>query len=164
MIYHRTVVPGIEIPNRRGAGERRVAEEESPGPDSIGQVSQSIECYPAVGGQLASGHRDHAARPDGQKVIPSGMECRFLPPWQYAQPRERTDDTLAPQHRRAQEVAGHLQEKGDVFGLCGYSGRVTMVLLLGGAEENPVLAGHGVEVLSIVQRHGNGCPPLFIRP
>jgi hypothetical protein len=39
-----------------------------------------------------------------------------------------------------------------------------MVLLLGGAEQDPLLAGHGVEVLSIVQRDGNGCPPLFIRP
>jgi hypothetical protein len=38
-----------------------------------------------------------------------------------------------------------------------------MVLLLGGTEEDPVLAGHPVEVLSIVQRDGDGRPPLFIR-
>jgi hypothetical protein len=38
-----------------------------------------------------------------------------------------------------------------------------MVLLLGGAEENPVLAGHGVEVLSSFQRDGDGRPPLLIR-
>src|SRR5215217_316531 len=53
---------------------------------------------------------------------------------------------------------------GDVLGLRSHAGGVTMVLLLGGAEQDPVLAGHGVEVLSIVQRDGNGCPPLLIRP
>src|SRR5215203_1228446 len=97
MIHRRTVM-GIEhrTKRRRGAGERRVAEGESPGPDSIGQMSQSIESYPTVGGQLTPCHRDHAGWPDGQKVIPSGMERRFLPPWQDAQPRERGDDTLAP--------------------------------------------------------------------
>ena len=39
-----------------------------------------------------------------------------------------------------------------------------MVLLLGGAEQYPVLVGHGVEVLSIVKRDGDGRPPLLIRP
>ena len=91
------------------------------------------------------------------------MERRFLPPWQDAQPREGGDDTLAPQHLGAQEVPGHLQKIGDVFGLRSYAGGVTMVLLFCGAEQNPVLAGHGVHMLSIVQRNGDGRPPLFIR-
>jgi hypothetical protein len=81
----RVVLAAVEAPvrkaqisNRRGAGERRVAEGESPGLDSIGQVSQSIESYPTVGGQLTPCHRDHVGWPDGQKVIPSGMERRLL--------------------------------------------------------------------------------------
>src|SRR5215211_5242487 len=152
MIHHRTVEPGIEILDRSGARERRVAEVESPGSDSTGQVSQSIEGYPAVGGQLASGHRDHAARPYAQEVIPAGMECRLLSPGQDTQPRESIDDSLAAEHLGTQEVAGHFQEVRDILGLRGYSGRVTMILLLGGAKQNPVLAGHGVEVPSIVQR------------
>ena len=60
-------------------------------------------------------------------------------------------------------MAGHFQEIGDIVGLRGYSGRVTMVLLIGGAEENPVLAGHGVEVLSSFKRDGDGRPPPLIR-
>ena len=126
MIHRRTVEPGIESSNRRGAGEGRVAEGEYPGPDFIGQVSQSIESYSTVGGQLAPGHRDHAACPDAQEVIPAGIERCFLPPRQDAQPRERADDALAPQHLGAQEVPGHLQEIGNVLWLRGYSGRVTM--------------------------------------
>jgi hypothetical protein len=163
IIHLRIVEPGIESPNRRGAGERSVAEAESPGPDSIGQVSQGIEGYLAVGGQLAACHRDHAALPDAQEVVPAGMERRFLPHWQDAQPRERGDDTLATKHLGAQEVPGRLQQIGDVLGLRGYSGRVTMVLLLCGTEQDHVFAGHGVEVLSILQRDGAGRPPLFIR-
>ena len=83
---------------RRGAGERCVAEVESPGPDSMGQVSQSIEGYPTVSSQLASGHRDHAARADVQEVVPAGMERRLLSSGQDAQPRESRDETLAMEH------------------------------------------------------------------
>src|ERR687893_1219709 len=98
MIHHRTVEPGIEIPNRSGAGERSVAEAESPGPDAIGQVSQGIEGYPAVGGQLSAGHRDHTARPDAQEVIPARMERRLFPTRQDTQPRETRDDSLAAEY------------------------------------------------------------------
>src|SRR5919112_3951384 len=84
--------------SRRGAGERRVAEVEPPGPDSIGQVSQSIEGYPTVGSQLASSHRNHAARSEAQEVVPAGMERRLLSPGQDAQPRERIDNSLAAEH------------------------------------------------------------------
>ena len=51
---------------------------------------------------------------------------------------------------RAQELVGHLQEVADVPGLRSHSGGVTLVLLLGGAEQNPVLTRNGVEVLSVV--------------
>jgi hypothetical protein len=56
-----------------------------------------------------------------------------------------------------------LQEIGDVLGLRSYSGRVTMVLLLGGTENDHAFAGHGVEVLSSFQRDGGSRPPLFLR-
>src|ERR687897_969808 len=164
MIQGRTVETGMEIPNRRGAGERSFAEGESAGPDAIWQVSQGIEGYPAMGGQLAAGYRDHAARPYAQEVIPARMERRFLSPWQDTQRRESRDDTLATEHLGVKELVGHLQEIGDILGLRGYSGRVAIVLLFGGTEEDPVLTRHCVEVLSILQRDCDGRPPLFVRP
>jgi hypothetical protein len=57
-----------------------------------------------------------------------------------------------------------LQKIGDVVGLCGHVGRVAAVFLIGGAEQDPILTWHGVEVLSLLQRDGYGRPPLFIRP
>src|SRR3712207_3742411 len=110
MNHRRTFETGMETPNRRGAGERSFAEGESAGPDSIWQVAEGIEGYPAMGGQLAAGYRDHAARPYAQEVIPARMKRRFLSPWQDAQPRESRDDTLATEHLGAQELVGHLQE------------------------------------------------------
>src|ERR671939_539770 len=98
MIQHRDGEPGIEIPKWKGAGKRSGAEVESSGPDSIGEVSQSIEGYPTVGGQLASSYRDHAARPYAQEVVPTGMERGLLSPGQDAQPRESRDDTIATEH------------------------------------------------------------------
>jgi hypothetical protein len=92
------------------------------------------------------------------------MEPSFFPHRQDAQPCESRDDTLASQHLGAQEAPGHLQEIGDVLGLRNYSGRVTMVLLLGSTEEDHVFAGHRVEVLSSFQRDGDGRTPLLIRP
>src|SRR5215208_6431113 len=102
MIHRRTVEVRMvhRTRSRSGAGERRVAEVESPGPDSIGQVSQSIEGYSTVGGQLAASHRDHAARADAQEVLSAGMERRLLSPGQDAQPRESIDDALAAEHLR----------------------------------------------------------------
>jgi hypothetical protein len=165
MIYRRTVERiEVSIMNGKGAGERCVAEGESSGPDSSGQVSQGIEGYSAVGGQLASGHRDHTAGPEAKQVIPRGVEQLFLTPRQDAQPRESGCDALTTQHLGAQELLGHLQEIGDVRGLCGHASGVTVVLLFGGAEEDPVLTGHGVEVLPAFQRDGDGRPPLLIRP
>jgi hypothetical protein len=98
MIRHRPADIGVEIPSRRGAGQRHVVEGESPGPDSIGQVSQSIEGYPTVGSQLASSHRDHAARSEAQEVVPAGMERRLLSPGQDTQLRENPYDPLAAEH------------------------------------------------------------------
>jgi hypothetical protein len=67
MIRHRPVDIGVEIPSRRGAGQRRVIEVESPGPDSIGQVSQSIEGYPTVRGQLTPATETMPAGPTARR-------------------------------------------------------------------------------------------------
>src|SRR5215218_646738 len=124
MIRHRPADIGVEIPSRRGAGQRHVVEGESPGPDSIGQVSQSIEGYPTVGSQLAF-------------------------PWaRHAAPRKPIRPARGGASR---EVGSGWPFPGDVLWLRGHAGGVTVVLLLGGAEHYPVLVGHGVEVLSIVK-------------
>src|SRR5688572_26180076 len=84
--------------SRGGSGEGCVAEVKPPRPDAMWQVLKGIEGDSAVSGQLASGHRDHAARPDAQQVIPAGMERRSMPPGQDAQPRETRDDSLAAEY------------------------------------------------------------------
>ena len=98
MIHGRTVEVSIVHRTRRGAGKRSFAEGESPGPDAMWQVSQGIEGYPAVGGQLSAGHGDHTARPDAQEVIPARMERRLFPTRQDTQPRETRDDSLAAEY------------------------------------------------------------------
>jgi hypothetical protein len=60
-------------------------------------------------------------------------------------------------------LVGHLQEIGDVFAFRHHVSRISAVLFFGGAEEDPVLAGHGVEVLSTLQRDGHRGLPLFVR-
>jgi hypothetical protein len=57
-----TVETGIETSDTSGgcAWERCVAQGKSAGPNCIREVSHGIQGYPAVRGQLAAGHRDHA--------------------------------------------------------------------------------------------------------
>jgi hypothetical protein len=52
-VVHRLIVEaGTKILGwrREGSGERHVAEDKSPGPDAIWQVSKGVQGYASVGG------------------------------------------------------------------------------------------------------------------
>src|ERR687889_2594758 len=53
---------------------------------------------------------------------------------------------------------------GYVCRLRGHTRRISLVLLVGRAQEDSTLARHSIEMVSTLQRDGNGCPPLLVAP
>src|SRR5215207_436717 len=127
-------------------------------------MTQNVERYPAVCRQLATGDRDHASGPNAQEVVPARIERHAFVPRQDTEPCKSGDNTLLTKHLPVEKLVRHSQEMGDVRRLRGHTRRISFVLLVGSAQEDRTLAGHGVEVVPTLQRDGDGCPPSLVGP
>ena len=143
VVHCRAVEKGIKSSHasRGGTWKRRVAQGKPPGPGFGGEVSQGIEGYPTVRGQLAAGHRDHTAWSDAEEVIPARVERRFLSPWQDVQACESGHHAFVTEHLRPQEVICRIQEGGDVGGLRGHATGVPAVLFV--VVPRRIMPSHG---------------------